>query len=313
MNLRQLMYFQSVAQTGSQTLASQAMGVSQPALGVQVRSLETEFGVELFTRKSRGMEMTDAGRELNRHVDTIMAQIEQAKLSMRQYRLDQPKNITIGVPPTPGKVLIPSLLKIWALKNNAPLVLHEGLSTDLVHQVLTGNLDYALCYDPPDTLELDRIPLFHEDLVLIGPPDLIRGTSDQVSFASLAELPVILDKQSQSARIQLDLIAQEVGVAFNVVMEVESVNLKRELIEALQAFSIVPFGLFAEDIKNGRFAAHEIVSPSVTRTLFLVNRSPVKHENHDCLVDSLMEILVQKIIDSHLNWREIEDEFKTNL
>ncbi|MEJ5220037.1 LysR family transcriptional regulator [Cognatishimia sp. D5M38] len=301
MNLRQLRYFQSVVRTGSQTVASTEMGVSQPALGVQVRALETELGTALFHRKSRGMELTEAGKEFSPQVDDILARLDMAKESVQRFANTQKSDIRLGMPPTPGKALLPSFLTEWGRRDRAKLIVHEGLSFDLLSRVRDGALDYAFCYDPPRDALLETLPLFHEELVLIGPPDKMRGKEPALSFCDLARLPLILDSKNQITRVLLESMAEAEGIALNVVLEVEAVNLKRELMESLRAFSIVPFGLFSDDIANGRFAIRPIVSPRITRTLCLVNRCNGRHGAHKELVTILLKILSDKI-GTQLNW-----------
>ncbi|WP_229743374.1 LysR substrate-binding domain-containing protein, partial [Salipiger profundus] len=123
----------------------------------------------------------------------------------------------------------------------------------------------------------------------------------RVSDLRATRQPLILDSKNQITRVLLESMAEAEGIALNVVMEVEAVNLKRELMESRRAFSIVPFGLFSDDIANGRFAIRPIVSPRITRTLCLVNRCNGRHGAHKELVTILLKILSDKI-GTQLNW-----------
>src|ERR1700735_5886796 len=75
MELRHLRYFIAVAEAGSLTVAAQRMlHTSQPSLSRQIRDLEDEVGVQLLTRRARGIELTPAGRGFLEHASLVLSQ-----------------------------------------------------------------------------------------------------------------------------------------------------------------------------------------------------------------------------------------------
>lgn len=307
MNFRQLDYFLAIARHGSQTEASRQLHVSQPALGIQIRALEQEFGLPLFVRRSRGMELTDAGRHLLAQTEEIFERLAQMKVSMQTFRSERIRKMTIGVPPTPGKALMPGLLDACRLSGEISLGVREGLSADLVSQLAAGHLDLALCYDPPATKSVRCLPLFHEDLVLIGPNDLLDADLREVAFPSLEHLPMILDSTGQITRKLIDQLAKAHDVTLDIVMELESINLKRDFLLSHRAFSIVPYGLFLDSIAAGQFNWAQIRDPSITRTLCLMAGRQVTDDDFTAFLDLLIPILRQKIETGGLLWRWADD------
>lgn len=71
LNYHHLLYFWTVARTGSIAAASRELYVSQPAICTQIKSLENVLGTPLFTRRGRGLELTDAGRKAYVYADQI--------------------------------------------------------------------------------------------------------------------------------------------------------------------------------------------------------------------------------------------------
>ncbi|WP_114964447.1 LysR family transcriptional regulator [Alkalilacustris brevis] len=305
MNLRQLSYFMKIAECGSQTAASRQLNVSQPALGFQIRELENELAVELFRRRSRGMELTEAGKELVRHAEGIFQRMDAARDAMRSYSAADKKTLSLGAPPTPGKLLIPGLMRTVASSGRVSIRVREGLSSDLAEQVRQGELDLALCYDPIANKDLHIRPLLHDDLVLISPPGQIGPAPTPIDFHALGRYPLILDSPDQITRKLIDRQAIREKVTLNIVIEVESVNLKRELLLSQGCCSIVPLGLFNDAIDRGQFEWAPIVSPSITRTLCLVSRRILPKSDFDYIHTRIEPIIADHIHEGKVNWQAL--------
>ena len=78
MDLKQLRYFVAVAEEGHITRAAERLGMQQPPLSAQIKAIEAGLQVQLFKRKPRGVELTEAGRELLSEGRDILARVERA-------------------------------------------------------------------------------------------------------------------------------------------------------------------------------------------------------------------------------------------
>lgn len=302
MNLKQLLYFREVARTGSQTAAAERLHLSQPALGLQVRALEAEFGVSLFLRRSRGMELTQAGKVLLAQVDRVKDLMDEIADDMRGFARPSRRIVTLGAAPTPGRLLLPPLLRAVSEWGDIALVLHEDLSSELSADLQSGALDLALSYDPvPDTI-LECVALARDELILVGPPGRLSGGRVPVPFHDLPTFPLIMDSHKQITRRLLDEMAERNQVVLKTAMEVDSVNLKREVLISEQCFAIVPRGLFAEAIATGHFDWSPIVEPAVCRILQLSARRNFPPEDFARILDLVRIIVEDHVRSGAVNW-----------
>jgi LysR family nitrogen assimilation transcriptional regulator len=302
MLLRQLRYFLTVAEAGSFTAAAQRMHVSQPALGYQVKQLEEKFGVALLERHSRGIRPTRAGEELAQRARTILAEVEAAEAALAAFRVAPAEPVSLGVTPTPGRALAPELVAA-ALGVGPRIALREGLSDELARLVSLGELDAALCYDPLSTERLDILRLYTEDLYLVGPPRLIgSGDSRDITFDELTGLPLVLDGRFQAGRRIIEGIAGEQKAALDLI-EAEAVTVKRELLVRHGRCSIVPLGLFFEEIGRGQLAARRVVAPRISRTLVLATRKGLAADTVKALAAAIVPLVAQRIEAGDLAWR----------
>jgi DNA-binding transcriptional LysR family regulator len=84
MELRHFRYFVAVAEELNFSRAAKRLGISQPPLSLQIRQLEKEIGTQLFYRRTRGVELTDAGKLLLEEARVILKQVEKAESSVRR-------------------------------------------------------------------------------------------------------------------------------------------------------------------------------------------------------------------------------------
>jgi len=166
--LRQLRYFHAVVEHGSFSRAAESVYVSQPALSLQIRELETIFGSPLFERESRGVFLTPLGRKA--HEQTLRVLDEALVLETMGKRFDAgPFRIAIGIVSTLAPYLLGGLLEhLQSSRPRVELDVVEAPSRDLVSGLLAGRLDAAILSLPLGMLELAEQVLFEDRFLLAG-------------------------------------------------------------------------------------------------------------------------------------------------
>jgi LysR family nitrogen assimilation transcriptional regulator len=268
-SLRQLRYFRAVARARSFSAAARMLNVSQPALGLQVRDLETQLEADLFVRHARGVELTQAGELFLSQVAEILDALQRAQASVSDLKTRMSQEIRLGVTPTIGRILFEDLLKAGTRPGTPlKLLLREGLTSDLLRMMREQEVQASFCYDPPTDGGFHVVNLFQEDLVLVRRADA-GPLPDVVSIADLPRFPLALGARNDASRLAIERAAATHSIVLDVREEMAPISLKREMLIRHGLSSIVPYGLFLPEISRAQLSAARI-DPPICRSMALV-------------------------------------------
>lgn len=199
MELKQLRYFVTVAEEGHITRAAERLGMQQPPLSAQIKAIESGLQVQLFKRKPRGVELTEAGRELLREGRDILARVERALQRTRRTARGEMGSLCVAIAPTaPFHKLVPRSIRNF--RKAFPLValtIEEGLSNEVAAGLTNQRIDVAFVRNSSIHAEdLTTIPLLEEPMVLAlsSRHAAVKATplSQPVALSHLSEEPFIL-------------------------------------------------------------------------------------------------------------------------
>ncbi|HTF94141.1 MAG TPA: LysR family transcriptional regulator [Verrucomicrobiae bacterium] len=302
MNLRRLRYFREIGICGSFTAAAASLNVSQPALTYHLKQLEAELGVALLERHARGIRVTKAGEKLLSHLDAVFDQLAKIDEIVAPFRVGRTTTVRLGVTPTAGRVIGPSLLAAYGKKPSPQIILYERLTGEILKAFAAKEIDAALSYETPGTLSFSAVPLYSEDLFLVGPLKLVDRSDGDVSFSKLADFPLLLDRRLNLTRELIERVASERGVRLNYALEIEPNSIKRELMLKHQHCSVVPYGFMRDEIDSGLIGARKLREPTLTCTLMLLFKDGLSEQIRGFLEQNIAAIVATKIKDGY-GWR----------
>lgn len=276
MDLRQLRYFIAIIERGSFSKAAAALNVAQPALSLHVRNMEAELNAQLLFRSPKGVIATEAGEILLRHARIIIDQLALAEEEIRGHDVEPAGEVRLGLPGTISQILAVPL--IMAARERYPRIrlrIAEAMSGFVLQWLREGRIDLAILYVPGHDGGLVSQRVLTEQLYLLSPPIAPEGTSlpkaPTVSYREIAALPLILPSLSHGLRELLEQEAAAAGVSLNTVMEVDSYNNIKELVEKGVGCSILPFNAIAREVEEGRLIFRSIGKPALKREVHLVH------------------------------------------
>jgi DNA-binding transcriptional LysR family regulator len=196
MEIRHLRYFVAVAEEGHITRAAQRLGIQQPPLSQQIKAIERELDVQLFHRKPRGVELTDAGAAFLSEARAMLGHLDRAFETTRRAARGEQGRICIGVTSTaPFHPLVPRAIR--AFQEACPMVsvtLEECLSNESVERLRNEQMDAAFIRTSlSDRQGLVVNPLLEESMVVALPSThALACTTSAISLQRLAAETFIL-------------------------------------------------------------------------------------------------------------------------
>lgn len=183
--LRQLRYLDALAAAGHFGRAADAVGVSQPALSMQIRDLEQALGGALVERTPSGVTLTDLGAEVTGRVSAILAAVRDLEDLAAARSGVLTGSLRLGIIPTLAPYLLPALIGLAAERYPLlKLMVRETVTRTLVAETLAGNLDAMVASVPLGIDELAEFPAFEDRFLLAAP----AGSEHAVRSPALAEL-----------------------------------------------------------------------------------------------------------------------------
>lgn len=183
--LRQLRYFIAIAGSGHFGRAAEAVGVTQPALSMQLRDLETELGGTLFERGPGGAKLTEFGQEAARRAISILAAIRDLEEIGKAGAATLSGPLNLGVIPTIAPYLLPRVLTATAKQYpKLQLSVRETTTDRLIDELASGTLDVILASLPLDGDDFEEAAAFDDPFLLAAP----AGSEHAKQSPALTEL-----------------------------------------------------------------------------------------------------------------------------
>ena len=192
--IKQLRYFEALAQQQHFGRAAAACAISQPALSVQIRELERELGQALFERSARHVRLTTFGADFAPQARVILQGVEELEAFARVARDPLAGRFRMGIIPTIAPYMLPRLIPALASAFPAlDLDVRETLTAQLTRELGEGRIDAAIVALPVSEPGLAEHPLFDEPFLLVrqaafrGEPVPQRGALGQMRLLLLEE------------------------------------------------------------------------------------------------------------------------------
>ncbi|WP_170769588.1 hydrogen peroxide-inducible genes activator [Ruegeria lacuscaerulensis] len=166
--LRQLQYFNAVADQRNFGRAAQMCNVSQPALSVQIKALEETLGGPLFERQARDILLTPLGRDVLDYAQQVLGAADRLDQFARDHSGGH-RSLSIGIIPTIAPYILPGVLAgLRASDVSLRVQIREARTDRLLAMLRAGEIDAGVMALPSGGNELFELPLFEDRFLLAG-------------------------------------------------------------------------------------------------------------------------------------------------
>jgi DNA-binding transcriptional LysR family regulator len=271
--MAQLEAFVEVARQGTMRQASDTLHLSQPALSARIAGLERALGARLFDRKKRGMTLTPAGKALLPHALRTIDAASAGVAIVRDFELGRAGEVIVGATPAISTYVLPDV--ICKFRQSCPTVrvfVRTNSSEEIQELVIRGDAHVGLVREHRVEY-LSCEPLYSEELVLVAHSEHQLAHGNPVSAGDLLSTTlVMLDRRWASSGVLLDVFAASGTLPFDTI-EIESVELAKQLVSRGVGVAMLPMTAVAREIDRGEFVRLPLTEARpVARRVVLVER-----------------------------------------
>ena len=206
-DIRQLLYFTTIAEEGSISAAAKKLHLSQPPLSYQMKLLEEELHLPLIERSARGIALTEAGRVLYKRAQGILELSELTRKEMLAMASGFTGTLHIGTVSSSGASLLGWRIPAFHQKHpQIGFAIHEGNTFELMEMLESGLIELAIVRTPFHNDQLNCLYLSPEPMIAAGAASFFPAgmpSGQPISLELLGHAPVILYRRFEKILLSL--------------------------------------------------------------------------------------------------------------
>ncbi|WP_454885158.1 LysR family transcriptional regulator [Sphingomonas oryzagri] len=272
MDLRQLLFFSTIAETSNLRRAAERLHISQPPLTVAIRKLEEELGVQLFERGAKGVRLTPAGKAALPAARSALVSADKVRLWSREGDRGERGALRIGFVGSSIFDLLPRLIP--SFRARYPLVelsLEEATTHEMVPRLLAGTLDAALVRAPLlEHAAVDLAIIDHDELIAALPVSNPLADAERIDLSALAGETFVSLGRTSILRMTALKACHDAGFTPHIAQEVPQLSTVLCLVQSGLGVALVPSRV-RTNIPAGVKLVHLDVAPSIETAVALSN------------------------------------------
>ena len=269
MLFRQMECFLAVARLGNVSRAAEEMYLTQPTLTARLKGLEEDLGDQLFVRTSRGMRLTEAGKEFVPYAERCLASLE-------ELRDASGGRLALGTSPGVGTYALPAILeRFTAAHPRVSVSVKTGHSDDVLEMVLKEEVQLGLGREVSHP-EVESMQLYEDELVLVVDPQHRFTQKGSAELAEVGREQLILFDHASSYYELTRSLFRNAGIREFPAIELDNIEAAKRMVEQRLGVAFLPRTAVVRSVAAGHLCLVEVEdSPEIQRPIVALRRRDV--------------------------------------
>jgi len=269
--LRQLRIFVAVAKHLSFARAAEEMHLSQPAVSMQIKELESVMELPLFERAGRSIRLTMPGEYLLVYARRILGALKEAGDAMAKLRKVQGGRITIGMVSTVEYFLPRLLARFRSQHPGVEMRLAVGNREQLSKLLHDNEVDLAVMGRPPRELDTRAEPFAAHPLGIIASPEHPLARRREIAPKALDAEPFIVREPGSGTRAAMEQFFRDQRIVAAPIMEMTSNETIKQAVIANMGLAFVSLHTVALELSVGQLVLLDVAGLPLMRRWYIVN------------------------------------------
>ena len=274
MKLQQLRYIWEVAHHDLNVSATaQSLFTSQPGISKQIRLLEDELGVEIFSRSGKHLtRVTPAGEAILKTAGEILRKVETIKQAAQEFSDEKRGSLSIATTHTQARYALPPSIETFIGKYpEVSLHMHQGTPMQISELAADGTVDFAIATEALELFsDLLMMPCYRWNRCIVVPKDHPLASVSELTLEEVASYPIVTYVFGFTGRSKLDDAFFDHGLSPKVVFTAADADVIKTYVRLGLGIGIVAKMAFDENTDSDLVAldASHLFSSSVTKIGF---------------------------------------------
>lgn len=214
-SIRQLQIIDAIVQTHSYSSAAERLHMTQPAVSMQMKNLESNIGLTLFERKGKHIVLTSAGKEVHRFSHNITVQYDDLLEAIHEIKELHHGRIKVSSATTANHLITQMIANFSKVHTGISVALDITNRQQLLTQLADMEPDIVLMGEPPATMDVISEKLIPNPLVIIAHLEHPLASQDNIPFTDMEKYEFIIREEGSGTRATIERFFYEREIEFN--------------------------------------------------------------------------------------------------